>query len=453
MRVRRWIRARHERGQTLIIIAVALVGLLALAGLAIDGGNLFMKRRRAQNAADAGALAGTRLISLAMMTCDAIDTAGLDAKIARVVNEYAEENGISDTNAVLGDEVNDNIVAYYVNSSETRLATVGEGTVPMSTSGVEVELQDQHRTYFLVVVGIRNIPSRAQAMAMAGVVRELPAGSNLIPVAVPEVVLDAVERETGNPDWEMHDNGDGEFCFYSEVEKREICPVDPGSPMNAVRGWLNLNHIFNSAYLSGGHSYNRTYEQTVSNDPCKEAPKLPGLAGYASGLCPERTPPIIAGASCYEEGEAACEDMSYLDGDFIHGDPGSRASSLMDLYDYYGGKVAYAPVFDRVYLREDMVELFPDQAESPTVYRMPDGEIISIDWPNGGGFSSSAGGSGDSWYYHIVGWVSAAVPDYDKENKILYGGFTAKSIQAGKLDISELDGTCSLLTHGVTLWQ
>jgi Flp pilus assembly protein TadG len=100
MRVRRWIRARRERGQTLIIIAVALVGLLALAGLAIDGGNLFMKRRRAQNAADAGALAGTRLVSLAIMTCDPIDMPALDARVARVVNEYAEQNGISDTNGV-----------------------------------------------------------------------------------------------------------------------------------------------------------------------------------------------------------------------------------------------------------------------------------------------------------------------------------------------------------------
>jgi hypothetical protein len=452
MSMHRWGTARRERGQVLIIVAVALVGLLALAGLAIDGGNLLMERRRAQNAADAAALAGTRLISLAMMTCDAIDYSGLDLEIARVVNEYAEGNGISDTNGVPGDEVNDNVVAYYVDISETRLATVGDGEVPMRTSGVEVEVWDQHATYFLQVVGIDTIPSSAQAMAMAGVVRVLPAGSNLIPVGIPEIVLDAVEQD-GNPDWEMHDTGDGEFCYYPEGATELVCPIDPESPNSSVRGWLNFNHIFNREYLPADDPDNRTYEQNVSNDPCKDAPALPGLAGWASGLCYDRTPMIIAGTSCYEEDGEGCT-VPNLDGDFIHGDPGARAASLMDLYDGYGGKVAYAPVFDRVWLREQMVGFFPDQAESPTVYwEWADGPEWDVDWPNGGGFSSSAGGSGDSWYYHIVGWVSAAIPKDDKENKILYGGFERKAIQTGKIEISELGGTCSLLMHGVTLWR
>src|SRR5512134_3850707 len=46
-----------ERGQALILIALALVGLLGMAGLAVDGGNVFNDRRKAQNAADAAALA------------------------------------------------------------------------------------------------------------------------------------------------------------------------------------------------------------------------------------------------------------------------------------------------------------------------------------------------------------------------------------------------------------
>jgi len=46
-----------ERGQALIIIALALVGLIGIAGLVIDGGNAFQDRQRAQNAVDAAALA------------------------------------------------------------------------------------------------------------------------------------------------------------------------------------------------------------------------------------------------------------------------------------------------------------------------------------------------------------------------------------------------------------
>ena len=49
---------RSQRGQSLVILAVGIVGLLGFSGLAIDGGILFADRRHAQNAADAGALAG-----------------------------------------------------------------------------------------------------------------------------------------------------------------------------------------------------------------------------------------------------------------------------------------------------------------------------------------------------------------------------------------------------------
>jgi len=50
-------RNKFERGQALIIIAIALVVLAGVMALVIDGGNLFMDRRNAQNAADSAALA------------------------------------------------------------------------------------------------------------------------------------------------------------------------------------------------------------------------------------------------------------------------------------------------------------------------------------------------------------------------------------------------------------
>src|SRR6185436_4464378 len=47
-----------ERGQALIVIALAAIGLVAITGLAIDGSAKFSDRRHAQNAADTAALAG-----------------------------------------------------------------------------------------------------------------------------------------------------------------------------------------------------------------------------------------------------------------------------------------------------------------------------------------------------------------------------------------------------------
>jgi hypothetical protein len=48
---------QFERGQALIVVALAVIGILGMVGLAVDGGNVFNDRRKAQNAADSAALA------------------------------------------------------------------------------------------------------------------------------------------------------------------------------------------------------------------------------------------------------------------------------------------------------------------------------------------------------------------------------------------------------------
>ncbi len=48
---------RLERGQSLVLIVLVIVGMLGFAALAVDGGRLLAERRRAQSAADSAALA------------------------------------------------------------------------------------------------------------------------------------------------------------------------------------------------------------------------------------------------------------------------------------------------------------------------------------------------------------------------------------------------------------
>ncbi len=54
------ISKRFEKGQALILVVASAVGLIALLALTLDGGFALMRRRAAQNAADAGALGGAR---------------------------------------------------------------------------------------------------------------------------------------------------------------------------------------------------------------------------------------------------------------------------------------------------------------------------------------------------------------------------------------------------------
>jgi putative Flp pilus-assembly TadE/G-like protein len=53
-----WRGSEGERGQALILIAITFLAMLMAVGLAIDSGQLFVARRTAQEAADAGAYAG-----------------------------------------------------------------------------------------------------------------------------------------------------------------------------------------------------------------------------------------------------------------------------------------------------------------------------------------------------------------------------------------------------------
>ena len=63
-------RRRGEHGQTIILVAVAMVGLLGMAALAIDVVTLYVARSEMQRAADAAALAGAKAFVDSGVTSD-----------------------------------------------------------------------------------------------------------------------------------------------------------------------------------------------------------------------------------------------------------------------------------------------------------------------------------------------------------------------------------------------
>jgi Flp pilus assembly protein TadG len=101
-----------EQGQAIVLLALIMAALLVFAALAIDGGNTYVERRRAQNAADAAALAGARALWLHFSAGDSSETG-----IRVDMNQAAESNGIADTNQYLGDFYNTNVIAYYTNKA------------------------------------------------------------------------------------------------------------------------------------------------------------------------------------------------------------------------------------------------------------------------------------------------------------------------------------------------
>ena len=154
---------REERGQAMIIMVLALIGLLAMLGLAIDGGVLFLERRRMQNAADAASLAGARQLAEAICAEEMPDAT--DAAVLAEIINYAETNGVENTDVVRASYVkfeNDTVVQF------SPPVLVGSGAVPQGASGVAVTTTITRPTYFLGLVGQSTGAAGGSATAVTG---------------------------------------------------------------------------------------------------------------------------------------------------------------------------------------------------------------------------------------------------------------------------------------------
>ncbi|HLO29021.1 MAG TPA: pilus assembly protein TadG-related protein [Anaerolineales bacterium] len=142
-----------EKGQALIMIAFAAIGLFAFAALAIDGSLAFSDRRHAQNAADTSALAA----ALAKINAQDWDAAA---------RARATSNGYTD----------DGRTKVYVHlCSDTSLVT-DEG-IPLTCRGlptgakpeeyIHVYIKSIVSTYFTRVIGRSEVINHVEAVAHA----------------------------------------------------------------------------------------------------------------------------------------------------------------------------------------------------------------------------------------------------------------------------------------------
>lgn len=128
-----------ESGQAIVIIVLAIIGLIAITGLAVDGGMAFADRRKAQAAADSAVLAA----SLARLRGDDFETAAL---------YNAQENGYNN------DGVNSEIQVF---------APPVSGPYSGDAEYVQVIVISHHKTYFAPVIGFNEITNKVEAVSRA----------------------------------------------------------------------------------------------------------------------------------------------------------------------------------------------------------------------------------------------------------------------------------------------
>ena len=128
--------AAAHPGQILVMFAFMLVVLLGAVGLSVDLGVAFSQRRTMQSAADAGALAGARVVSKS----SAATPLSAQADVVAMVNANQMNTGAISQ-----------ITCKYVNDGGGEIGDCA-ATVPSGATGVRVSVTESHSTFFIKVV-------------------------------------------------------------------------------------------------------------------------------------------------------------------------------------------------------------------------------------------------------------------------------------------------------------
>src|SRR3989475_3475755 len=141
LRARATRATRADRRQAFAFLSLFLIAMSGLLGLGVDGGSLYLTRRGMQNAADAAALAGARVMATG---------APSGADIRAAIETYAGANYVAPPAQ--------NVTAYYTDDTGARVGTVtASGSAPSSAIGVEVIATRQAATIFLPILGINSL--------------------------------------------------------------------------------------------------------------------------------------------------------------------------------------------------------------------------------------------------------------------------------------------------------
>ena len=221
-----------ERGQALILITLAAIGLVGITGLAIDGSAKFSDRRHAQNAADAAALAGALAKANAESAGD--DAATVWAELSTAALNRADDNGY-DGNLV------SNVVEVY--------SPPISGPYTGKDLYVQVIITSYVDTFFSKVLGIAQTQNIVQATALAGKGGTIANGASVVSMN-PNPNCSAGGGSGGGSfdvggNGEIHLSGGGMFvnssasCGYSQTSCSVLLTMDSGAGISSAGSAIN----------------------------------------------------------------------------------------------------------------------------------------------------------------------------------------------------------------------
>jgi hypothetical protein len=165
-----------HQGQAIALFALALTAIVLGAAIVVDGGYAYAQRRQAQNAADFAAIAGTRVVGVALTGRPA--GAGTAANV---------ENAVMSTLAANGAAL---VRAQYVDETGVAVGNVvNAATIPDGTFGVVVDARTDWQPFLLGVIGISDWTAASSATAKTP---GQSLGGGVLPVGIQDSVYDAL---------------------------------------------------------------------------------------------------------------------------------------------------------------------------------------------------------------------------------------------------------------------
>ncbi|GAB4189892.1 MAG: VWA domain-containing protein [Roseiflexaceae bacterium] len=165
---------RKAKGQSIPLIAIMIVVIVAMVGLSVDVGGAYAEQRSAVRAANAAAIAGMNAV---IRNQD-------DSGIGTAIWESLKSNGIyasNQDNALTADSRK--VTAFYLDASGNPLGggcVIGTcGARPSGVTYIEVRVEGYTQTNFARVVGTQTLPINAKAFAA-----QCAPTSGVFPIAV-----------------------------------------------------------------------------------------------------------------------------------------------------------------------------------------------------------------------------------------------------------------------------
>jgi putative Flp pilus-assembly TadE/G-like protein len=232
-----------ERGQALILIALAAIGLFGATGLVIDGGAKFSDRRHAQNAADTAVLAGAlaRVTAQTQAETDPITWTPQVIKDAMVTaaKNRATENGYD------GNLVSNQVWVYSCDDIDPTSPVDCGPTYNGNSDYIQVAIRSYVNTYFARVIGINRTKNVVSAVVLTKKGGPLFDGASFVSLDPHPTCGNGSFNVGGNGNISL--NGGGMFvnssqsCGYKQTSCSVILTINSGGISSAGGGTDNID--------------------------------------------------------------------------------------------------------------------------------------------------------------------------------------------------------------------